>query len=644
MITLKTPQSAVLLISVVVLWQVIRPLLWEERSDDATRAATADSKLLPLEGEPCEVAAPTPELEDARALSGGRGERRRAGEGAAPQCGAHPPRSSFLQLGSGTHQRPFEAGTPATSAMSSTSAMPAASSSQHGTRDVDSLIGWASVLTLPAVAFTQEDSSGGATPRAAQPTVAHFGGGSTAKEDLGTNAKIVATRAAASAARPAVENSGGGVAAKEDIGAETKSYPVSDLAMLGAAVEAYPLPEIKSANRGATASKASPCRPGMVSMMQGSICLPVDVQTPSKNLIIVLVAVVFVALMIGIMVLYSMGAAEQRSRRLGDDELKGPSARQRGGLQRRGEVVEGPSPSFGSAGNWPSPSPPDKVGPGSNGRSKGEGISSGSVANPYGPNGSTVQQSPLPSFRSSSASASHQASPRPAERGPETASAPRPGVDLPSKVQGPRHLCPGLVVPRGNECVVAVPVRPSAGFEPGGANSFNVRELSGAAVIQVEMSPTTWDAPRAEGHVIVLLRAAHGSKPLIAYCKTGPESGGRRSVYVYDSKDELFAHITKVMTLAQMRSQSQRSSPDLSSRPCYVLTSGRVGLQLLFDGNFREHAVNVTNEQRRMLADTEPSSMKFDPAGSYYRLRVIENVDVGLVLCALLSIDEMEAR
>jgi hypothetical protein len=147
---------------------------------------------------------------------------------------------------------------------------------------------------------------------------------------------------------------------------------------------------------------------------------------------------------------------------------------------------------------------------------------------------------------------------------------------------------------------------------------------------------------------MVLLRAAHGPKPLIAYCKTGPESGGRRSVYIYDSHDELFAHVTKVMTLSQMR--SQRQPPDASvppadlSRPCYVLTSGRIGLQLLFDGNFKEHAITITNEQRKMLADAEPCTMKFDPSGAYYKLRVTETVDVGLILCTLLSIDQMEMR
>ena len=52
-------------------------------------------------------------------------------------------------------------------------------------------------------------------------------------------------------------------------------------------------------------------------------------------------------------------------------------------------------------------------------------------------------------------------------------------------------------------------------------------------------------------------------------------------------------------------------------------------------------------------ADAEPCTMSFDPQGSYYRrckglckatdrLRVSSNVDVGLMICCLLSIDAAE--
>lgn len=197
------------------------------------------------------------------------------------------------------------------------------------------------------------------------------------------------------------------------------------------------------------------------------------------------------------------------------------------------------------------------------------------------------------------------------------------------------QLCPGLVVPPGNECVVAVPLQ-DRGYVPGGGSSFSVRELSGTPVIQVETSVPQWGG--GPGKPMVQLRAAHGQRPLIASCRAATEGpGGRRSAYVHDVADGLFAHVTKVLTQG-----AGATTGGALSRPCYVLTSGRVALQLLFDGDFAGHRVKVTDEDRRILADSEPQTMKFDRTNTYYRLRVSEGVDVGLVLCALLSIEQLE--
>eukprot|EP00435_Cladocopium_sp_Y103_P026390 s2302_g6.t1 len=85
------------------------------------------------------------------------------------------------------------------------------------------------------------------------------------------------------------------------------------------------------------------------------------------------------------------------------------------------------------------------------------------------------------------------------------------------------------------------------------------------------------------------------------------------------------------------------------SRPRYVLT--KMGsnpmppLTLLFDGLFKEHAVLASDGiQAEPAADAEPCSMSFDPQGTYYRLRVSSNVDVGLMICCLLSIDDSRRR
>jgi len=221
---------------------------------------------------------------------------------------------------------------------------------------------------------------------------------------------------------------------------------------------------------------------------------------------------------------------------------------------------------------------------------------------------------------------------------PRTAPEPAPAAPTPPRENGAptvvaRHLCPGLVVPRGNECLLAVPTLAAVGMPLRDHAGFDVKDLHGKPVIHCEVARPDWTV--GGRRPIVVLRAAAvpegaprgSSSALLAYCKAGRESGMRRSTYIYDARDELFAHITK--------------DPD---SPAYVLTSGHIGLHLVFDGNFDEHAVNVTNESREQLADTEPCQMNFDPSGNYVKLRVVSNVDVGIMLCGLLAIDHMEQR
>lgn len=208
-----------------------------------------------------------------------------------------------------------------------------------------------------------------------------------------------------------------------------------------------------------------------------------------------------------------------------------------------------------------------------------------------------------------------------------------------SAAQGPsRHLCPELVVPRGSECILAVRCLVTARLQQ---VEFDVKDVNGKAVLRVEVSPhfartasTPWPAGLQRSPTIRLMslhpRETTGGY-VLAYCcnvtKEDTSVGAKRNVYIYQEDDELFAHLMK---------------DEIRKR--YVLTSGRLGLQLLFEGNFEEHAVDVTNEARELLACTEPSVMDFDPVNKHYKLRVTADVDVGLVLCGLLAIDQMEVK
>lgn len=200
-----------------------------------------------------------------------------------------------------------------------------------------------------------------------------------------------------------------------------------------------------------------------------------------------------------------------------------------------------------------------------------------------------------------------------------------------------RHLCPELVVPRGSECVLAVRTLVSARLQQ---VEFDILDVNGKPVLQVEVSPQfqfgthsrPWPAQLQRSPTIALKslnpRESTGAY-ILCYCcnvtKEDESSGSKRNVYIYKDDGELFAHLMK---------------DEIRKR--YVLTSGRLGLQLLFEGNFEEHAVDVTNESRELLAATEPGVMEFDPLNKYYKLRVAADVDVGLVLCGLLAIDQME--
>lgn len=197
-----------------------------------------------------------------------------------------------------------------------------------------------------------------------------------------------------------------------------------------------------------------------------------------------------------------------------------------------------------------------------------------------------------------------------------------------------KHLCPGLVVPHGNECILAVPVLPVHSAVPRETACLNVQDLDGKSVIQAEVAlpPSARGGYPGKARPLVSLRAGpvpsgapQQAQPTLAYCKAAPDQGDRKRVYIYDNRDELFAQITKD-----------------SAMNCYVLSSGRTGLAISFEGEPLKRCLNVTNDQRQLLAETSTQVSAVFTAGTHYKLRVVSNVDVGLMICALFSIDCME--
>jgi hypothetical protein len=266
----------------------------------------------------------------------------------------------------------------------------------------------------------------------------------------------------------------------------------------------------------------------------------------------------------------------------------------------------------------------------------------GHAASVKGVSGFGSANSLPPAFRSSSAFGGANSAPSTSQTVPArsiSGASPATTGRLPSQQGIPfvaaRHLCPGLVVPRGNECILAVPISTSMGTSSRDMATLDVQDLDGKSVIQADVvmpqSARATDPQRA----LVVLRAGSAPRmgseqaaPVLAYCKASHDIGSRKIVYIYDGRDELFAQI------------SQEFSPRCGVR--YALTSSRIGLQLFFEGDILHHAVNVTNEQLQVVSETSDAVMPFNPGGLYYKLRVASNIDVGLILCALFSMDFLE--
>lgn len=238
--------------------------------------------------------------------------------------------------------------------------------------------------------------------------------------------------------------------------------------------------------------------------------------------------------------------------------------------------------------------------------------------------------------------------------GPLIPPSPLPSARAPPPLVGSKRycpqLCPGLVVPRGSECVLAVQPLPfTSGREAAGSN-VEVLDLRGKPVLRAkvarplqwpqldnDLASPTWSAVTVPAVTLRMLQpvstpgltpAASGrlwDSSVLSVCREGITSDGRRTIFIHDANGRLFG------TLAKDPARSR-----------YSLTSTRGDGSIFFDGIFQNHAILIVNDQQEPLADAEPCNMAFNPQGKYYRLRVSSGVDVGLMLVGLVCIDEME--
>lgn len=174
------------------------------------------------------------------------------------------------------------------------------------------------------------------------------------------------------------------------------------------------------------------------------------------------------------------------------------------------------------------------------------------------------------------------------------------------------QFCPELMVPPNCECTLVIPVGPEM--------EFNITDVSGSVVLRVSTNmlsggggPGSLTLTTADSRTVALVRPAGSTTPVTEF-------------HLLRTSGELFGRLT---CLEEGR---------------YQLTTHGGSPPMNFWGSFVDHAVNVTDEGRGLLATTELSHVEFDPAGEYYRLRVAPLTDVGLILCSLLAVDRLGGK
>jgi len=177
------------------------------------------------------------------------------------------------------------------------------------------------------------------------------------------------------------------------------------------------------------------------------------------------------------------------------------------------------------------------------------------------------------------------------------------------------RFCPDLVVPQHCECILVLPL------DLGSSRSiFPVTDVNGSLVLRAVPQHSTGGPWRAT------ITTSTG-ETLVQCCEARQQGAWNEAEFhLLRGGGQFFAKL--VYSVQQDR---------------YLLTLQN-GSILHFWGNFDNKAVNITDDENRLLGTTEVGSTDFDPEGTYCRLRVAPLADVGLALCGLLCIGQHMAN
>merc|ERR1711920_575003 len=181
-------------------------------------------------------------------------------------------------------------------------------------------------------------------------------------------------------------------------------------------------------------------------------------------------------------------------------------------------------------------------------------------------------------------------------------------------------LCPCLVVPEGMELIFAVREMLNRARQH---TSFGVVDLEGAPLCHVIVNEV---GPQC-GIQMQLLE-----KTPLAWIRTGPLHDQPRGLPdIRSPTGQVFCTVEPCEPAGSARGNIRGYELyDTVGRPIYSLR-----------GDFQEKAMNVLDQQGRLVCTTERCVLSFDTS-PHYKVRVGPCVDAGLVLCALLALDKLE--
>lgn len=193
--------------------------------------------------------------------------------------------------------------------------------------------------------------------------------------------------------------------------------------------------------------------------------------------------------------------------------------------------------------------------------------------------------------------------------------------------QTPGHLVSGLVVPEGQECLLAAPMLRPGKLPKDETVTMSLRDLRGTSVIRCEVTRPAWDGSD-KGPPSVALHSPF-TQEVLATCRAR-NVYGMRSACVYDAKGELFAHVMKEPHMPTYR---------LSTAPPQ---GGATGQQFVFAGDFDKNVRVTPNGQQEACAEIELLMMDMEPepyVDQQRLVRVAPRGDVSIIVCGLMCID-----